>query len=214
MIELRALCKSYGEKPVLRDVNLILNDNEKLVLTGPSGAGKSTLLRCLVFLEKADSGEIIVDGRRLTAQSAGELRQSMGLVFQDFRLFPELTALENIMLAPVKAKGIPRNEAMEEALSLLERVGLSGMAGRLPSELSGGEQQRAAIARALAMKPKYLFFDEPTSALDSDSARGVLELIGGLSLEGSSIILVTHDTDYAMGFSDRLLVLRDGRIRE
>lgn len=212
MIELKGLCKSYGETPVLRDIDFALADNERLVLTGPSGAGKSTLLRCLALLEEADSGEMTVDGVRLTRENKKELRRSMSMVFQDLRLFPELTALENIMLAPVKAKGLSRGEAKAEALELLDRVGLSEMAARLPPELSGGERQRVAIARVLAMKPKYIFFDEPTSALDSESARGILELIGGLSCEGRSMVLVTHDMDFAASFSDRLIVLKNGKI--
>ena len=215
MISVRNLKKSFGRVEVLKDVNLDIAEKEVVVIIGPSGSGKSTLLRCLNYLEKPTGGEITVDGMTLGGDTdINKVRAEVGMVFQRFNLFPHMTAMENIILAPIKVRGIPRAEAEADALRLLAKVGLADRAAAYPEQLSGGQQQRVAIARALAMKPKVMLFDEPTSALDPEMVKEVLEVMKELAREGMTMAVVTHEMGFAREVGDRVLFVDQGVILE
>ena len=215
MISVRNLKKSFGSVEVLKGVNLDIEEKEVVVIIGPSGSGKSTLLRCLNYLEKPTSGEITVDGMTLGGGTdINKVRAEVGMVFQRFNLFPHMTAMENITLAPMKVRGVSRAEAEEDALRLLRKVGLADRAEAYPEQLSGGQQQRVAIARALAMKPKAMLFDEPTSALDPEMVKEVLEVMKELAQEGMTMAVVTHEMGFAREVGDRVLFVDQGVIME
>ena len=215
MISVRNLKKSFGSVEVLKGVNLDIEEKEVVVIIGPSGSGKSTLLRCLNYLEKPTSGEIMVDGMTLGGGTdINKVRAEVGMVFQRFNLFPHMTAMENITLAPMKVRGVSRAEAEEDALRLLRKVGLADRAEAYPEQLSGGQQQRVAIARALAMKPKVMLFDEPTSALDPEMVKEVLEVMKELAQEGMTMAVVTHEMGFAREVGDRVLFVDQGVIME
>ena len=214
MISVRNLKKSFGSIEVLKGVNLDIEEKEVVVIIGPSGSGKSTLLRCINYLEKPTSGEIIVDGMTLGATDINKVRAEVGMVFQRFNLFPHMTAMENIALAPMKVRGASKEEAEADALRLLAKVGLADRAAAYPEQLSGGQQQRVAIARALAMKPKVMLFDEPTSALDPEMVKEVLEVMKELAQEGMTMAVVTHEMGFAREVGDRVLFVDQGVILE
>jgi ABC-type polar amino acid transport system ATPase subunit len=217
LIEARGLAKTFGQTQALNDVSCSIASGERLVVIGPSGSGKSTLIRCLNGLVKPDAGEIRFDGDRVELSSEAHwrrLRQRVGMVFQDYTLFPHLTALENITLAPVRAGLMSKPEAELEARRLLERVQLAEKATSYPTFLSGGQQQRVAIARALAMRPQVLLFDEPTSALDPEMIKEVLDLMVSLARDGMTMVVVTHEMGFARAVADRVLFMEEGRIIE
>lgn len=216
MIKVRNLCKRFGQLEVLRGINCYVAPKEVVVIIGPSGSGKSTFLRCLNFLERPTSGEVIINGVSLTdpRTDLNKIRQEVGMVFQRFNLFPHKTALENIILAPMKVRGLSRKQAEEIAYSLLAKVGLSDKAYAYPDQLSGGQQQRVAIARALAMHPKVMLFDEPTSALDPEMVGEVLAVMKDLAKEGMTMIVVTHEMSFAREVGDRVLFMDEGKILE
>ena len=214
MISVRNLKKSFGSVEVLKGVNLDIAEKEVVVIIGPSGSGKSTLLRCINYLEEPTSGEIVVDGMKLGETDINKVRAEVGMVFQRFNLFPHMTALDNITLAPMKVRGISREEAEEVAKYLLAKVGLADRAAAYPEQLSGGQQQRVAIARALAMKPKVMLFDEPTSALDPEMVKEVLEVMKDLAREGMTMAVVTHEMGFAREVGDRVLFVDQGMILE
>ncbi len=215
MIEIKHLNKYFGDLHVLKDINLTVKRGEKLVMIGPSGSGKSTLLRCMNYLEEPTSGEVSVDGIVLDGEAnINKVREEVGMVFQRFNLFPHMTVLQNIMLAPIKVRHVAKQEAEDTARKLLARVGLADKADAYPSQLSGGQQQRVAIARALAMKPKVMLFDEPTSALDPEMVGEVLDVMRKLAEEGMTMVIVTHEMGFAREVGDRLLFVDDGRIIE
>ena len=214
MISVRNLKKSFGSVEVLKDVNLDIAEKEVVVIIGPSGSGKSTLLRCINYLEEPTSGEIIVDGMTLGETDINKVRAEVGMVFQRFNLFPHMTVMDNITLAPMKVRGISREEAEEVAKHLLAKVGLADRAAAYPEQLSGGQQQRVAIARALAMKPKVMLFDEPTSALDPEMVKEVLEVMKELAREGMTMAVVTHEMGFAREVGDRVLFVDQGVILE
>ena len=214
MISIRNLRKSFGRVEVLKGVNLDIAEKEVVVIIGPSGSGKSTLLRCINYLEEPTSGEIVVDGMKLGETDSNKVRAEVGMVFQRFNLFPHMTALDNITLAPMKVRGISREEAEEVAQHLLAKVGLADRAAAYPEQLSGGQQQRVAIARALAMKPKVMLFDEPTSALDPEMVKEVLEVMKELAREGMTMAVVTHEMGFAREVGDRVLFVDQGVILE
>lgn len=215
-IEFSGVQKWFGTNHVLVDIDLAIAPGEVVVIIGPSGSGKSTLIRCINGLEAVQQGTVVVDGKRLTA-TGGELaaiRRGVGMVFQAFHLYPHKTALENITLAPITVKHVPREQAESEARALLERVGLPEKAKAYPAELSGGQQQRVAIARALAMQPKVLLFDEPTSALDPEMIGEVLVVMEELAHEGMTMIVVSHEMGFAREAADRVVMMDDGQIIE
>ena len=215
MIEIKDLKKSFGKHEILKGVNLTIHDKEVVVIIGPSGSGKSTILRCINYLEEPTSGEIIVDGISMdSAKKINEVRMEVGMVFQRFNLFPHMTVLENIILAPMKGRHTGKEEAVETAVQLLEKVGLVDKKDAYPGTLSGGQQQRVAIARALAMKPKFMLFDEPTSALDPEMVREVLDVIKELADEGMSMAIVTHEMGFAREVADRILFIDEGVVLE
>ncbi len=214
MISVRNLKKSFGSVEVLKGVNLDIEEKEVVVIIGPSGSGKSTLLRCINYLEEPTSGEIIVDGMTLGETDINKVRAEVGMVFQRFNLFPHMTAMDNITLAPMKVRGISREEAEDIAMFLLAKVGLADRAAAYPEQLSGGQQQRVAIARALAMKPKVMLFDEPTSALDPEMVKEVLEVRKELAQEGMTMAVVTHEMGFAREVGDRVLFVDQGVILE
>ena len=214
MISIRNLRKSFGRVEVLKGVNLDIAEKEVVVIIGPSGSGKSTLLRCINYLEEPTSGEITVDGMKLGETDINKVRAEVGMVFQRFNLFPHMTAMDNITLAPMKVRGVSREEAENAALLLLAKVGLADRAAAYPEQLSGGQQQRVAIARALAMKPKVMLFDEPTSALDPEMVKEVLEVMKGLAQEGMTMAVVTHEMGFAREVGDRVLFVDQGVIME
>lgn len=216
MIELIKVNKHFGPLHVLVDVDLTVRTGEKLVVIGPSGSGKSTLIRCINLLERPTSGTVIVDGVDITAPRAPltKVRQSIGMVFQQFNLYPHKTVLENVAMAPVLVKGIPREEAEASGLEFLDRVGLKHKANAYPSQLSGGQQQRVAIARALNMRPKIMLFDEPTSALDPEMVQEVLDVMISLSQEGITMVVVTHEMGFAREVCDRVIFMDEGRLVE
>ncbi len=228
MIEVRGVSKSFGESQVLKNISFDVKEGEVVVLIGPSGSGKSTLLRCINYLEDFQSGEILVDGapvgytqsidnQKRCRQSEAEiarLRTKAGMVFQSYNLFPHKTAIQNIMLGPVLVNEESKADAREHAQALLAKVGLADKAHHYPSQLSGGQQQRVAIARALAMKPKVMLFDEVTSALDPELVDEVLKTLRDLSMEGMTMIIVTHEMQFARDVGDRLLFFYQGSIIE
>jgi polar amino acid transport system ATP-binding protein len=215
-IEFRLVNKWFGKLHVLRDVSLQVETGEVVVVCGPSGSGKSTLIRCVNGLESIQSGEVIVLGQPLSRPGVrlSELRSEVGMVFQAFNLYPHMTALENIVLAPVKVKGISRAEAEKMAMALLERVGIPDKAHAYPAHLSGGQQQRVAIARALAMQPRIMLFDEPTSALDPEMINEVLEVMTDLAREGMTMVVVTHEMGFAKRVSHRIIFMDEGQVIE
>jgi len=215
LIKVKNLNKHFGHLHVLKDVTMEVKEKEVVCLIGASGSGKSTLLRCLNFLEKSD-GEILIDGQLIDRNSMdfNVLRQHVGMVFQHFNLFPHMTVLENVIEAPVYVKGIKREQAIEEAKELLEKVGLSEKINCYPAFLSGGQKQRVAIARALAMRPKVMLFDEPTSALDPELVGEVLTVMKGLAKEGMTMVVVTHEMGFAREVGDWVVYLDEGNIIE
>ena len=216
MVQLEGVRKSFGDNLVLEDVDLTIGRGEVIVIAGPSGSGKSTMLRCINGLEPIDSGEIRFDGRPLdrSGRALSRTRQEIGMVFQQFNLFPHRTVLDNVTMAPVEVKGVPKAEAHQRARTLLERVGIAEKADAYPADLSGGQQQRVAIARALAMDPKLMLFDEPTSALDPEMIREVLDVMRDLARDGMTMAVVTHEMGFAREVCDRIVFIDDGRIVE
>ena len=216
MIDVKNLCKSFGDHEVLKGVNEHIDKGEKVVIIGPSGSGKSTFLRCLNLLEEPTSGDIVFEGQNITSKQTdiNLVRRRMGMVFQQFNLFPHLTVRENIKLAPVKLKVMTEEEADKRALELLERVGLPDKADSYPIQLSGGQQQRIAIARALAMNPDVMLFDEPTSALDPEMVGEVLEIMKELADDGMTMVVVTHEMGFAREVGTRVLFMDGGNIVE
>ena len=216
MITVKNLQKSFGEHQVLRGIDQTIEQGEKVVVIGPSGSGKSTVLRCLNLLEVPTGGEIWFEGQNITSKETDihALRQKMGMVFQQFNLFPHLTVLENITLAPVRLKLQSPQQAQEKAKSLLERIGLWEKANAYPGQLSGGQKQRIAIVRALAMNPDVMLFDEPTSALDPEMVGEVLELMKDLANEGMTMVVVTHEMGFAREVATRVLFMDEGKVLE
>jgi polar amino acid transport system ATP-binding protein len=215
-IEFKDVDKWFGQLHVLADVNLNVDAGEVIVVCGPSGSGKSTLIRCVNRLEPIQKGDILVLGQSVATPRVNlvRLRTDVGMVFQSFNLFPHMTALENIMLAPIKVKGVPRAEAETTARNLLARVRIPDRAGSYPANLSGGQQQRVAIARALAMQPKIMLFDEPTSALDPEMINEVLDVMTDLAREGMTMMVVTHEMGFARRVAHRVVFMDGGRIVE
>ena len=216
VIELKNVHKSFGDLQVLKDVSLRVSKGEVVVIIGPSGSGKSTLCRTINRLETIDSGEILIEGEPVPQEGKklAELRSRIGMVFQSFNLFAHMTVLDNITLAPVDVLKKPRKEAREEAMRLLERVGVADQARKVPAQLSGGQQQRAAIARALAMHPAAILFDEPTSALDPEMIGEVLNVMTELAADGMTMLIVTHEMNFARRVADRVIFMDEGRIVE
>lgn len=213
MITLKNLHKSFGDITVLNGIDLEVAEKEVVVIIGPSGSGKSTLLRCINHLEQPTEGTVEVDGILLDSEAnINAVRAEVGMVFQRFNLFPHMTVLDNITLAPMKVRGVSKEEAKKTANELLKRVGLGDRGGAYPSQLSGGQQQRVAIARALAMHPKIMLFDEPTSALDPEMVKEVLNVMKKLAEEGMTMVVVTHEMGFAREVGDRVLFVDDGRI--
>ncbi len=209
------MCKAFGDNVVLDGIDLAVSRGEAIVIAGPSGSGKSTLLRCVNGLETVDEGEIHFDGRPVApGKGIAAIRAKIGMVFQQFNLFPHMNVLDNITLAPVKVKGLSTPQAKEKARQLLDRVGIAEKAQQNPADLSGGQQQRVAIARALAMEPELMLFDEPTSALDPEMIREVLDVMRDLARDGMTMLVVTHEMGFAREVCDRLVFLDDGRIVE
>lgn len=217
MIDVKGLCKSFGDIEVLKDIDEHIEKGEKVVIVGPSGSGKSTFLRCLNLMETPTSGTIIFEGQDITSASdhqINKVRQRMGMVFQHFNLFPHLTIRRNITLAPVKLGLMSQTEADKKAEELLERVGLPDKADTYPGMLSGGQKQRIAIARSLAMNPDVMLFDEPTSALDPEMVGEVLELMKQLARDGMTMVVVTHEMGFAREVASRVLFMADGYVLE
>jgi general L-amino acid transport system ATP-binding protein len=216
MIELRNVNKWYGEFHVLRDINLTVERGQKIVVCGPSGSGKSTMIRCINRLEEHQQGQIIVEGTELTGdlRNIDTVRREVGMVFQQFNLFPHLTVLENLTLAPIWVRKMPKKEAEEMAMHYLKRVRIPEQALKYPGQLSGGQQQRVAIARSLCMKPKIMLFDEPTSALDPEMVKEVLDVMVELAREGMTMICVTHEMGFARAVADSVIFMDKGEIVE
>ena len=215
-IQLLGVHKWYGEFHVLRNINLVVEQGEKIVICGPSGSGKSTLIRCINRLEEHQQGQIIVDGTELTndVRQIDKIRAEVGMVFQSFNLFPHLTVLDNLCLAPVWVKKMPRAEAEKAAMQYLARVKIPEQAQKYPGQLSGGQQQRVAIARALCMNPRIMLFDEPTSALDPEMVKEVLDVMTGLARQGMTMLCVTHEMGFARSVADRVIFMDRGEIVE
>ena len=216
ILETRNLKKSFGKLEVLKGISTGIRRGEVVSIIGPSGSGKSTFLRCLNLLETPDGGQVLFKGQDITDKklNISQYRQSIGMVFQHFNVFPNLTVLENVTLAPVLEKKVPKDQAKEEAMALLRRVGLGDKADEYPRKLSGGQKQRLAIVRAMAMKPEVMLFDEPTSALDPEMVKEVLNVIRELTRSGMTILIVTHEMGFAREVSDRVLFICDGVIKE
>ena len=216
IIELQQVHKWFGKLHVLNEINLTISPGERIIICGPSGSGKSTLIRCINQLEKHQSGKIIVDGLELNEdiKQMEKIKAEVGMVFQQFNLFPHLTVLENCILAPIWVKKIPRSQAEEYAMELLERVKIPEQAHKYPSQLSGGQQQRVAIARALCMNPKIMLFDEPTSALDPEMIKEVLDVMKELAETGMTMICVTHEMSFAKQIAHRIIFMDEGQIIE
>jgi glutamine transport system ATP-binding protein len=214
IVEFRKVTKRFGHTVVLDEVDLAIEEREVVVLIGPSGSGKSTLLRCINALESINGGDLIVDriSVRESRQKVRLIRQEAGMVFQQFNLFPQMTALDNVAFGPHRVRGLSRQEAREQALAMLAKVGLADRVNHYPSELSGGQQQRVAIARALAVKPKLMLFDEPTSALDPELRHEVLRVMQALAEEGMTMIVVTHEMAFARKVGTRLIFMEGGKI--
>ncbi|EPR31422.1 ABC transporter related protein [Alkalidesulfovibrio alkalitolerans DSM 16529] len=216
LIEIRSLNKWFGEFQVLKNITESVEKGEVLVVCGPSGSGKSTLIRCINRLEDYQQGEIVIEGVNIKDKSVNlnTLRSEIGIVFQQFNLYPHLTVLKNITLAPTKVKDVARKDAERTALELLERVGIHDQALKYPAELSGGQQQRVAIARALAMRPKIMLFDEPTSALDPEMINEVLNVMKDLARDGMTMVCVTHEMGFAREVADRVVFMDGGEVIE
>lgn len=216
IVVMRGVVKKFKDFVALKQIDFAVGRQEVVVVIGPSGSGKSTLIRCINRLEEHDQGEIIVDGTELTTdvKNIQEIRKETGMVFQSFNLFPHLTVLDNISLAPRQVRGMPKAEAEELSRELLERVKIPEQADKFPAQLSGGQQQRVAIARSLAMKPKVMLFDEPTSALDPEMINEVLDSIKQLAREGMTMVVVTHEMGFAREVADRVVFMADGEIVE
>ena len=217
IIQIQNVNKWFGKFQVLTDVSLDVKAGERIVICGPSGSGKSTLIRCINHLETVQKGRITVDGIELTGHQRHNIdavRREVGMVFQQFNLFPHMTVLENCMLAPMQARKVPKAQAKETAMKYLERVRIPDQALKYPSQLSGGQQQRVAIARALCMNPKVMLFDEPTSALDPEMVKEVLDTMISLAEDGMTMLCVTHEMGFARSVADRVIFMADGRILE
>ena len=214
LLTIEHLKKSFGDNVILDDVNLTVKQGEVIVIIGPSGCGKSTLLRCINALEPIQEGQILLDGEKIEPKSKNltQLRQKIGMVFQSYELFPHLSVLDNIMLAPTKVQKRPKDEVKEEALALLERVGLAEKAKSYPRELSGGQKQRVAIVRALCMHPEILLFDEVTAALDPEMVREVLDVMLNLAAQGRTMLIVTHEKGLVDEFEKRVVVIDNGEV--
>ncbi|TCP58241.1 amino acid ABC transporter ATP-binding protein (PAAT family) [Tumebacillus sp. BK434] len=216
MIQFHQINKHYGSFHVLKDIDLHVKAGEVVVIIGPSGSGKSTLLRCINRLETVTSGELLVSGMKVNEKSTNinKLRQDIGMVFQHFNLYPHMSVLKNITLAPIKVLGVSEKEALDTAMHYLQKVGIPEKANAFPSQLSGGQQQRVAIARGLAMKPKIMLFDEPTSALDPEMVGEVLDVMKSLAREGMTMAVVTHEMGFAREVADRVVFMDQGQIVE
>jgi general L-amino acid transport system ATP-binding protein len=216
MIQMNSVHKWYGQFHVLKDIQLTVNKGERIVICGPSGSGKSTLIRCINRLEEHQQGQIIVEGTELTGdlKHIEQIRREVGMVFQHFNLFPHLTVLENLALAPIWVRKVPRAEAEETSMKLLERVKIPEQAQKYPGQLSGGQQQRVAIARSLCMNPKIMLFDEPTSALDPEMIKEVLEVMVELAESGMTMVCVTHEMGFAKTVANRVIFMDVGEIIE
>lgn len=215
MIQMKNVNKSFGDLHVLKDINLNVRAGEKLVIIGPSGSGKSTTIRCMNFLEKPTSGEIFINGEKLSQKNRTRIiRENISMVFQQFNLYPHMTVLKNLTMAPVLLKIMSKEEAEKTAYEYLDLVGLKNKADAYPGMLSGGQQQRVAIARALCMKSKIILFDEPTSALDPEMVQEVLDVMIRLSKENITMVVVTHEMGFAREVADRIIFMDDGRIGE
>ncbi|WP_307739247.1 ATP-binding cassette domain-containing protein [uncultured Parolsenella sp.] len=216
IIQLKHVEKHFGKLHVLKDINLEVDKGEVLVIIGPSGSGKSTLCRTINRLETIDSGEILIDGKPLPKEGKdlAKMRSELGMVFQQFNLFSHMTILENVTLGPTDVLGVSKEEAKKTAMDLLARVGVAEQAEKVPAQLSGGQQQRVAIARSLAMHPKAMLFDEPTSALDPEMINEVLDVMVGLARQGMTMVVVTHEMNFARRVADRVVFMADGQIVE
>lgn len=214
MIEIKGLCKSFGDHEVLKGIDQNVEEGEVLCIVGPSGSGKSTMLRCINRLEEPTGGEIYIDGELVTDKNVDAMRTKMGMVFQSFNLFPHKSVLENLTIGPVNVKKADKKKSEEKGLALLERVGLAEKANEYPRNLSGGQQQRVAIARALAMDPEVMLFDEPTSALDPEMVGEVLDVMKSLAKEGMTMIVVTHEMGFAKEVADKVIFMDGGYIVE
>ena len=216
MIQMSKINKYYGDFHALHDIDFSVKQGEVVVVCGPSGSGKSTLIRCINKLEEIDGGTILIDGVDINGKGVNinKIREEVGMLFQHFNLFPHLSILENITIAPIKVKKLPKHQANDQAMELLERVKIPHQANKYPSELSGGQKQRVAIARTLAMKPKIILFDEPTSALDPEMITEVLDVMKDLARENYTIVCVTHDMGFAKEVSDRIVFMDGGKIVE
>jgi len=216
IIELRGVNKWFGRYHALRDVDLTVGRGERIVVCGPSGSGKSTLIRCINGLEAHEEGAVIVDGVELTddRRTVERIRREVGMVFQQFNLFPHLTVLENVALGPMEVLGVPRSEAEPRAREQLARVRVDDQAAKFPGQLSGGQQQRVAIARALCMQPRVMLFDEPTSALDPEMVKEVLDAMLDLAQQGMTMVVVTHEMGFARSVANRVLFMDEGRVVE
>ena len=216
IIELKHVDKHYGDLHVLKDINLKVKRGEVVVVIGPSGSGKSTMCRTINRLETIDSGEILIEGKPLPQEGREltRMRAELGMVFQQFNLFAHMTVLQNVMIGPTDVLGVSKDEAKQRAMDLLARVGVAEQAEKVPAQLSGGQQQRVAIARSLAMRPKAMLFDEPTSALDPEMINEVLEVMVELAQQGMTMIVVTHEMNFARRVADRVVFMADGQIVE
>lgn len=216
MIQIKNINKKFGKLEVLKDINLSINKGEIVTILGPSGSGKSTLLRCINLLEQPNKGQIIFKGNNILDKKSNinEVRKNIGMVFQNFNLFPNMTILDNIILAPIKVNKVSKEQAIKEALILLERVGLLDKRDSYPDQLSGGQKQRIAIARALAMKPEVMLFDEPTSALDPEMVKEVLDVMRELAKEGMTMAVVTHEMGFAKEVASKVVFMDEGYILE
>ena len=214
MIEIKDLCKSFGDHEVLKGIDQNVDEGEVLCIVGPSGSGKSTMLRCINRLEEPTGGEIYIDGELVTEKNVDAMRTKMGMVFQSFNLFPHKSVLENLTIGPINVKKADKKESEEKGLALLERVGLAEKANEYPRNLSGGQQQRVAIARALAMDPEVMLFDEPTSALDPEMVGEVLDVMKSLAKEGMTMVVVTHEMGFAKEVADKVIFMDGGYIVE
>lgn len=214
MVEFRNVTKKFGDAIVLNDISVQIETGEVVVVVGPSGSGKSTFLRCINALETVEHGDLLVNGISVhgSRENVREIRREAGMVFQQFNLFPQMTALENVMFGPVHTRGSSRSDARKLARSLLAKVGLAERMDHYPSELSGGQQQRVAIARALAIKPRLMLFDEPTSALDPELRQEVLQVMRALAQEGMTMVVVTHEMEFARGVGSRLIFFDGGKV--
>ena len=216
MIELENVAKWFGDFQALKDINLTVKSSERVVVCGPSGSGKSTMIRCVNRLEEHQEGRIVVDGIELNdnTKNIAAVRREVGMVFQQFNLFPHLTVLQNCTLGPIKARNMSRKEADDRAMTYLERVRIPEQANKYPSQLSGGQQQRVAIARSLCMEPKVMLFDEPTSALDPEMIKEVLDVMIDLAESGMTMVCVTHEMGFARKVADNMVFMDEGRIVE